>query len=111
MTTNLTTTANRVIYFSIRNQKAAESLAKHLIKSSNDSIILPFIDFPGPISKEILSRKFKSLTVCERDAELRQRFHVSLPPYHYNPLEENQLAESNHTIFHHLKGILQAQVS
>lgn len=78
MNKTLRSTLNKVIYFSVRQPEAAKRLASLLVKSPNDSLILPFLDYPkGPLSKEILCRDFKSLTVCERDEETRQLFHVS----------------------------------
>lgn len=68
---------NRVVYFSMKDCSAVKSLTNQLISTPKDSIILPFTDHPGPITSEILSRNFTSLTVCERDQETQQIFHVS----------------------------------
>lgn len=77
MSKNAAWFVNRVIYFLIKDPKAANSLVNHLVTTPKDVIILPFIDHPGPISQEILSRNFRSLSVCERDPELNQKFDVS----------------------------------
>jgi len=61
----------RVIYFPITDQYAAKRVVAHVIKDSNDSIILPFSDLPYPTTKEILSRKFGCITICEPDASRR----------------------------------------
>lgn len=68
---------NLVHYFSIRDPKAVISLVNKLITKPSDSIILPFTDYPGPLIKEVLSRNFNSLTVCERNDGIRYLFHVS----------------------------------
>lgn len=68
---------NRVVYFSMKDSSAVKRLTNRLISTPKDSIILPFTDYPGPLTSEILSRKFASLTVCERDQEAQQIFHVS----------------------------------
>lgn len=68
---------NKVFYFTINNNLAAERVVNLLISSKNDCIILPFIDHPGPMSKQILARDFKSLTVCENDSDRRSLFKVS----------------------------------
>lgn len=68
---------SRVVYFTIKNLEAAKRVADHLIKTPNDSIILPFIDHPGPTSEEILKRKFGFLTICERNKSIRESFEVS----------------------------------
>lgn len=83
MSKEVSTLASRLVYFSIINSPAAKSLASHLVKSADDSIILPFTDHPGPITEAILSRPFKSLTVCERDPALRESFAVSQPLWCY----------------------------
>lgn len=70
--------SNPVIYFHLKDAKAANRIVNHLVTSPKDSILLPFSDYPGPLTREILSRKFKSLTVCERDSQARHRFQVSL---------------------------------
>lgn len=74
---------NRLIYFSIKEPHAARSLVNHLVQKSSDSIILPYAD-NGPISKEILSRDFRSLTVCEPDTDLRHDFISSVIPKYPN---------------------------
>lgn len=68
---------HRVVYFTIKNPVAAKSLTNHLIKSPKDKILIPFVDHPGPLSNEILSKQFGSLTVCERDDAVREKFSVS----------------------------------
>lgn len=65
---------SRVVYFTIKNPIVAKRLVDRLVTSSTDSIILPFADHPGPISQEILTREFSSLTVCERDDTSRDKF-------------------------------------
>lgn len=77
MNKNLASLARRVVYFTVKNPIAARSVVNHLIKKPNDSIILPFIDYPGPIAREILSKEFGSLTVCETEDETREKFRVS----------------------------------
>ena len=77
MATSSSFPMSRVIYFSLKNREAARNLVGHLIKSPRDSVILPYIDHPGPLSSEILSTDFNSLTVCERNPEIRSIFHVS----------------------------------
>lgn len=68
---------NKVIYFTISNNSAAERVINFLVKSKNDCIILPFIDYPGIMSKQILTRDFRSLTLSERDDDRRSLFKVS----------------------------------
>lgn len=77
MSKNAVWFVNRVIYFLIRDPKAANSVVNHLLKTPQDTVILPFTDHPGPISQELLSRDFKALTVCERDPDLSDKFDVS----------------------------------
>jgi hypothetical protein len=78
MSKNAAWFVNRVIYFSIKDHQAAKSVVDHLLTTPKDIIILPFIDYPGPISREILSRDFRSLSICERDPDLNQKFNVSV---------------------------------
>lgn len=68
---------NRVAYFSMKDYNAVKSLTNRLISTPEDSIILPFTDYPGPITDEILSREFASFTVCERHQETKKKFQVS----------------------------------
>lgn len=68
---------NKVIHFNIVNKFAAERVINLLVTSKNDCLILPFIDYPGPICKQILTRDFKSLTVCDHDGERRNLLKVS----------------------------------
>lgn len=71
---------NRVVYFSMKDSSAVKNLTSRLISTPEDSIILPFTDHPGPVTDEILSREFASLTVCERHQETKKIFHVSFDP-------------------------------
>lgn len=55
-------------------------------------MILPYIDSPATIGKEILQRNPYSLTICEKDKESRDEFEVSL----FTPsLEVELLSNSN----------------
>uniref|UniRef100_A0A6G1SP28 Uncharacterized protein n=1 Tax=Aceria tosichella TaxID=561515 RepID=A0A6G1SP28_9ACAR len=76
MSKNASWFVNRVIYFLIKDPRAANSVVNHLITTPKDVVILPFIDHPGPIARELLSKNFRSLTVCERDPELNQQFNA-----------------------------------
>lgn len=78
MSKNVQFLLHRVIYYTLKSPIATKSLVNHLIQSPNDSIVLPFIDHPGPLSKEILSKQFGSLTICERDDSTREKFSVSI---------------------------------
>lgn len=76
MATNLI--RSRALFFPPKNPGDLKMIVDQLIKSPQDSVILPYIDTPGPLSDEITSRNFRSLTVCEHDPETREKFKVSL---------------------------------
>lgn len=68
----------RILYFPIKDLNCTRSLVNHLVTSPNDAVILPYIDHPGPLSSEILSKDFRSLTICEPHPDIREQFKVSL---------------------------------
>lgn len=68
---------NRLIFYPPKNPTDLRIITDSLVRSSKDSIVLPYIDTPGPLSDEILSKDFKSLTVCEKEDSTRELFKVS----------------------------------
>lgn len=69
---------SKYVYFTLKCRDAASRWANALIKTPNDSIILPFSDYPGPMVSEILAQRIGSLTICEPDDVNRETIQVSM---------------------------------
>lgn len=66
------------IFLTLKCRDTANKLFKAMIETPNDSVILPFSDYPGPMLNAILSQTIGSLTVCEPQANRRECLQVIL---------------------------------
>lgn len=69
--------ANRVVYFPPKQESIVKDLVERVITAKSDCIIVPFLNYPAPLSEVILRSGFRSLTVCERDVSVAKKLKVS----------------------------------